>query len=398
MTWEAWLGVAAFVILFSLWSLLPSRFLKRTRGGEEAARPAPAPPSESAAPPVRARPSWAAAVQLQLVRNPAFGHGADRTLPRYFYVLRNGDGEARLPVYWEPRPTSRDPLVREVYRVRVAGRTLEAGNLHVLGDRLRDALGSLLATGQPPRFWLVNGTSAVPVYREGEAYVALTDGPRLWGKDLAELVGRYAHYLASCNGGRRAPVSVALFSPADLDVHWPELVWVGPGVWVPVFGVDGRLTAFGPRDRTWSVAAGPGAVLELWERVGNDLVACGLLQHPAALWGSEVSDSTRGALLASSEPTGLALRFVQFHPSGAGRVTLPIRRLEGRVFASCGELSCLHVAPDPGTLREYLFAHLAQAGVVAGLQDVVLEEDGGASFHRVVRAERLPVGLASSHA
>ncbi|MDR7563918.1 MAG: hypothetical protein QN134_10270, partial [Armatimonadota bacterium] len=354
MTWEAWLGVAAFVVLFGLWSLLPSRFLKRNRpGGVEAGPVASAPQaSPSATPTARSPARWAAAaVELRLLRNPVFGHGADHTVPRYFYLVRlNGDSEARLPVYWDPRPDSDDPLVREAYRVRVAGRTLEAGNLHVLGEQLRDALGSLLATGRPPRFWLVNGTSASPVYREGSLYVAPTDGPRLWGKDLPELVGRYAHYLASCNGGRCDPVTVALFSPADLDVHWPELVWTGPGVWVPVFGVDGRLTAFGPRDRTWSVPAGPGAVLELWERVGYDLVACGLLRHPAALWGSEVSESTRAALLASSEPTGLALRFVHFHPSGAGRVTLPIRRLADRVFASCRELSCLHVAPDPGTL------------------------------------------------
>ncbi|MFN3285568.1 MAG: hypothetical protein ACK45F_04745, partial [bacterium] len=171
---------------------------------------------------------------------------------------------------------------------------------------------------------------------------------------------------------------------------------VGPGVWVPVFGVDGRLTAFGPQDRTWSVPAGPGAVLELWERVGNDLVACGLLQHPAALWGSDVSESTRSALLASSQPTGLALRFVRFHLSGAGHVVLPVRRLGGRVFASCGELSCLHVAADPTTLREYLSAHLAQAKVVTGLQDVALEEDGTSSRH-TAHAGGLRLGLAPSN-
>lgn len=397
MTWEAWLGVAAFVILFSLWSLLPSRFLKRTTTSENQTRTVPSTPLQPAAAPARVRPSQAAAVELGLVRNPAFGHGADRSLPRYFYVVHNGDSEARLPVYWEPRPTSRDPLVREVYRVRVAGRTLEAGNLQVLGAQLRDALGSLLATGRPPRFWLVNGTSAVPVYREGEAYVALTDGPRLWGKDLGELVARYAHYLASCNGGQCAPVTAALFSPADLDVHWPELVWAGPGVWIPVFAVDGGLAAFGPRDRTWLVPAGPGAVLDLWERVGNDLVARGLLQHPAALWGSDVSESTRSALLASSQPTGLVLRFVRFHPSGAARVALPVLRLGSRVFATCGELSCLHVAADPATLREYLSAHLAQAGAVAGLQDVALDEDGTSS-RQTADAGGLRLGLASSHA
>ncbi|MCS7173723.1 MAG: hypothetical protein N0A24_10225 [Armatimonadetes bacterium] len=339
-------------------------------------------------------------MEVRLLRNPAFGRGADPTVPRYFYMVRlSGEGEARLPVYWAPRPDLRDPLLREAYRVQVAGRTLEAGNLQVLGEQVRMALGALLVAGRLSRFWLVNGTSAIPVYREGKAHVALTDGPKLWGNDLAQLRARYVHYLASCNGGRCDPVTVALFSPADLDLHPPEAVLVGPGLWIPVFAHDGCLTAFGPADRCWSVPSGPAALLALWEQAAGDLAARGLLPHPGALWAAELSARARGTLLAASEPTGLALRFVGFRSSGAGRVTLPVRRLERWVFASCEEDSCLHVAPDPATLRTHLSEHLVQEGVVTGAHEVVLELDAGGGTSRGSVLARSPaLDLASSKA
>lgn len=374
MTWEAWLAVAAFVVLFTLWSFLPSRFLRRAKGEAVTAERKAAVPANAPVPTVRARSPWAEAVELRLQRNPAFGHRTDGTVPRYFYAIRlNGAGEARLPVYWDPRPDSPDPLVREAYRVRVAGRTLQAGNLHVLGEQVRAAVGALLAAGGPPRFWLVNGAGAVPVYREGDAYVALTDGPRLWGRDLGELVSRYAHYLDSCNGGPSGRVTVALFSSADLDVHPPVATLVGPGLWIPAFASGGHLTAFGPADRRWSVPGGPEAVLALWEQAAGELAAAGLLHHPAALWVAELREQTRAALVATSQPTGLALRFVRFGGPGGGPVSLPVRRSGRWVFASCEQLSCLHVAPDPAALRDFVSDHLARAGVVTGVHEVLLE-------------------------
>lgn len=402
MTWEAYLAVAAFLVLFTLWSFLPSRFLKRTESLRVPARPAaaPAPIPPAPAPMGGGTRGTLAAVDLRLVRNPAFVHGADpRAVPRYFYTVRlGGEGQARLPVYWDPRPQSRDPLVREAYRVRVAGTTLEAGNLHVLGEQVRVAVGALLAGGGPPRFWLLNGSSAIPVYCNGSSYVALTDGPRLWGTDLAQLRERYAHYLAACNGGRCGPVTVALLSPEDLDVHRPEAVFVGPGLWVPAFAGDGKLTAVGPKDRSWSAPAEAEGLLDLWGTVAGDLVTQGLLPGLAALWVCDLSGPCRTALRDSSEPTGLVLRFVSFSGTGTGRVTLPVLRLGRWVFATCQEFHCLHVAEDLATLREGLSAHLQQAGVVPGADDVVLEEDRFRSLADSPTATRdLRLGLALSN-
>jgi hypothetical protein len=315
------------------------------------------------------------------VRNPSFHHASGEETPRYFYLVRlpGMASEARLPVYWNPRPASRDVLVREAYRVRVAGQTLEAGNLHVLGDLVRSALAGLGAPGQPPRFWLLHRSSAVPVYWQGGTYEALTDGPRVWGRDLQELRDRYAYYLASCNGGRGGPVTVALLSFADLDVHGPEAVLEGPGVWAPVFPEDGTLVAFGPGQTTWSAPHSPAGVLSLWEAASRQLALCGKLADPASLWLAEVSEGCHGALMQASTPTGLALRFVRLDGAGAGRVCLPVRQLGHLVFASCPERGCLHVAPDPGTLREGVARHVAEAWAVAGPPELALEESAGSA-------------------
>ncbi|MDR7416453.1 MAG: hypothetical protein QN193_05685 [Armatimonadota bacterium] len=400
MTWEAWLGVAAFLVLFTLWSFLPSRFLRRTRGtaAETQANVPPAPPP---APPARASWNWAGAgVELRLLRNPAFGHGADpRTVPRYFYTVRlGGDGEARLPVYWDPRPVASDPLVREVYRVRVAGRSLEAGNLHLLGEEVRAAVGRLVAAGGLPRFWLVNGTSAVPVYRAGEVYVAPTDGPRLWGTDLAQLRARYAHYVASCNGGECGPVTVALLSPQDLDVHLPEAILVGPALWIPVFATEGQMVAFGPGTTTWSAPQEPAGILPLWELVACELTASGRLTMPAALWAMELSETCCRGLLKAGEPTGLMLRFTRFTGQGVSRTALPVHRWRHLYFASCQEGACLHIAPDSETLRESLSAHLTETGLVRGVQDVALEEGNGPELGDGVRTGVPRLSLVASNA
>ncbi len=406
MTLEAWLGLAAFVVLFAAWSLLPSRFLQRRRG-EGAARASPTaevvqaltPPPGAAAVPAAASLSpnglaqrgqefpriparfsrWPNPVEVRLVRNPSFHPGSGEETPRYFYLVRlpGMASEARLPVYWNPRPASPDVLVREAYRVRVAGQTLEAGNLHVLGDLVRSTLAGLGAPGQPPRFWLLHRSSAVPVYWQGGTYEALTDGPRLWGRDLQELRDRYAYYLASCNGGPGGPVTVALLSFADLDVHGPEAVLEGPGVWAPVFPEDGTLVAFGPGQTTWSAPHSPAGVLSLWEAASRQLALCGKLADPASLWLAEVSEACHGALMQASTPTGLALRLVRLDGAGADRVRLAVRRVGHLVFASCPQRSCLHVAPDLGTLREGVARHLAEAWAVAGPPELAVEESPG---------------------
>ncbi len=380
MTWEAGLAVVAVGVLLGLWVFLPGRFPRRRK---ESASEAHLPTSPSALPGVRA--PWAAVrVELSLVGNPSFGHGAGQGVPRYFYLVRaNGTTlEARLPVFWDPRPASQDPLMREAYRVRVAGRLLEAGNLHVLTERVRGLLDGLLAAGDLPQFWLVNGASAIPVYRHGGAYKALTDGPRLWGWDLADLRARYTRYLASRTSGECGPVAVVLLSPTDLDVHPPEVILVGPGLWIPAFATGERLVAFGPGEATWSVPQGPVGVLRLWELVARELTASGRLPVPSALWVTELSEACSSGLREASEPTGLVLRFTRFTGEGVGRVLLPVRRLGHLYFASCQEDDCLHVAPDPWTLRESISAHLTETGMVAGIADVVVEEAGRPAFAR----------------
>lgn len=400
MTWDAWLGVTAFLVLFTLWSFLPSRFLRRTRGSVAEAQ-ASVPPSAPSTLPVQARSSSAGAgVELRLMRNPAFGHGGDRSVPRYFYQVRlpGAQGEARLPVYWDPRPGAPDPLMREAYRVRVAGRTLEAGNLHMLGEKVRAALGGLIAAGGLPCFWLVNGTSVVPVYRDGKAYVAPTDGPRLWATDLAQLRARYAHYVASCNGGECGPVTVALLSPQDLDVHPPQAILVGPALWIPVFATGGELVAFGPGTTHWSVPQEPAGILHLWELVARELTASGRLAMPTALWVTELSEACCSGLLEASEPTEVVLRFTRFTGQGVSRRALLVRRWRHLYFAGCQADACLHIAPDSESLRESLSAHLTEAGLVRGVQDVAVEEGNRSGLGDGVRTGVLKLGLAAPNA
>ncbi len=395
MTWGAWAAIAALVLVVALWVFLGRGSARHRKGvGAEAQRPVahlttlPAPHVQGPWAPTR--------VELCLVRNPSFRHGVEQTEPRYFYRVRvNGTLlEARLPVFWDPRPASLDPLMREAYRVRVAGQLVEAGNLYMLTERVRARLHRLLVSGQPPQFWLVNGIRAIPVYRHGGAYKAVTDGRSLWAWDLAALRSQYAEYLASRNSGRCGPVAVKRFSLADLDVHAPAAVLVGPELWIPAFAAGERLMAFGPAEATWSVPQGPAGVLHLWEVVARELASSGRLPAPSALWLTELSDACRGGLLQASEGTGLVLRFTRFTAQGARRVSLPVRRLRHLYFAGCGEDVCLHVAPDLATLRDSVFRHLAELGTVGGIGELAAEAEAGPSAFAGDR-QRLREGRAS---
>lgn len=370
--------MVAFLALFVAWSLLPSRLLGRRRSGE--ATPSNPPPSVQPVPAPVPRPALrgSGVVELRLVRNPHFHHAAGEKIPRYFYPvwLNGSEAEARLPVYWNPRPRSADPLVREQYRVCVAGRTLEAGNLHLLGELVRTAALQLVPSGRPPQLWLVCGPRWAPVYRTGADYEAITDGPRLRAPDLLQLRTHYAHYIACCNGVAHPEVRVALLQPEDLGVREPEAVLVSPNLWIPAFDRAGQWQALGPAGITWSAPAGAGAVVSLWRVVAQAVVGRGLLRHPADLRLSELSQRCSSDLQGCSEPTGLTLGYVRFAPA-PGRVVQPVRRIRDVYVANCSVDGCVHLAFDPAVLRAAVACHLVASGAIPDADAVVLRESAG---------------------
>ncbi|MDR5702137.1 MAG: hypothetical protein QN198_00885 [Armatimonadota bacterium] len=366
MLFEAWLGITAFVVLMTLWLVLPSRFIHRNRLRtlEESAEPVGTEQQEKNPPaPARAlhrnggmQAPWAGIPEVKLVRNRAFSLHRAADEPRYFFVIQLegllGKGEARIPVYWRPSPSPDDLLLKEIYEVEVAGRWVRAGNLQTLQDLLAQTLGELLRT-RLPAFWLVPPKGgSIPVFQEnGSLLAVIPAGPRIADDTLGGLREKFRHYLALTNGANLDHLTVAKLSPFDLRIHRPTAVFEGEGTWIPVFHLGSHLFAKDRIESAWECEGGPEALLHLWRLIGEELSQKGHISGPCALAITNLSEPTWEALQSSLRPTEFALSHEQSTPSGEGERWLSILQWEGFFFCRApGRGNCLYASFDPWEL------------------------------------------------
>jgi len=369
MSFEAWLAIAAFGVLMTLWLVLPSRFIHRTRNAAERSpkeTPArnlqeirdqeetiPGPPRDLA---LNGAAPWAGIVEVRLARNPSFSLHDPAGQPRYYFLVRPegipGAEEARIPVYWRPHPTPGDLLLREVYEAEVAGRWVRAGNLQALQSLLVQAVRELFGI-RLPAFWLVPPKGRwIPVSADAGALVAtIPAGPRIVDRSLGGLTEKFRHYLALTNGASVDRLTVAKLSPLDLRLHLPVAVFEGQGVWIPVFHLGSHLSAEDSLEQVWKCEGDLGALLPLWRQVCEELHQKGRLPRADALAILGLSGHAWEALQPTLRPTEYALTGRQSAPFGEGEKALPVWRWE-EVYLCRGETegACLYASFDPWEL------------------------------------------------
>src|SRR5919206_299768 len=110
-----------------------------------------------------------------------------------------GQDVARIPISVRVNPDPH-PILKEIHYCEVAGRTLEAANVHALRAKVQAALETIApARTLPLAYFRVPAMDyEVPVYEEGGGIVSpVIGGPHLEGRDLAEIRRKVCRYLAA---------------------------------------------------------------------------------------------------------------------------------------------------------------------------------------------------------
>lgn len=307
---------------------------------------------------------------IRLERAPAAAHsgpgGGEAGGGGYAFRLgvRAGIGgheTARIPVQTRPNP-SPHPMLKEIHRCEVAGRTLEAANVHALQEKVSRLLESLAPARTLPLcyFRVPSMDYELPVYEQGGELVSpVIGGPKMKAPDIAGIRRVVCRYLASTGYvNDEDEVIVGAVRPRDLSRVPPAAVLrslADPGLWLPsvegasaegpVVGILGQATELRSPERR-RAGAGPAGeepapsapdVVGLLRYVQAELGRTGRTPEPGAIYASEV----RPEIWAAAEET-----------------------LEGS-----GTRLIAHLLDDEGTRLE-LAVHRTGAGdVVAALED-----------------------------
>jgi hypothetical protein len=330
-------------------------------------------------------------IAVGLERNPdaVVELGAENPPDLPLYVLRVGISggfggtHAGLPVYRRENPATH-PILKEIYRCEVAGRTLEAANIHALRAKVQRQL-EVIAPGRSlplcyfraPRF-----DYSLPVHERGSHLVCpVLAGPRIKADTLAELRQPVIRHLLTA--GYLAPgeePEVLVVRPSDLRQIPPAAVircLDHPALWMPT--VDGaspegpvvgllvhpaELEAGGRRRRSAAAVEAPPSAPEitaLLRYVGHELAIRGTLTNPWTLY----ADSVRSEIWARTEElTDPTDRSLSCHLEGGGTLEVPVRRTAAgeSVGAISAEGISVFLAGDDEALAASIGRHLAAAG------------------------------------
>lgn len=318
-----------------------------------------------------------------------------------------GGGEvARVPVARRMND-SPHPILKEIYSCEVAGQELEAANVHALRAKVARLLESLAPARTLPlcEFRVPAMDYALPVYEHGGEFVSpVLGGPRLRGRDLAELRAGVARYLISAGYVHHADEIVArVVRPRDLRGVPPAAVLrshADPELWIPtvegrsedgpVVGVVGQAAQLRPKRRRprpgFETPEAPAApdIVALLRFLRTELTRAGHADAAAGLHACEVRREIWARAEARSELTGSAL-CATLQDEGATRLELPVRRTGAGDVCCALEDRGIHVflEPDEDALAARLGRHLARGEFLR------FEEEIAAERVDAPRAERL---------
>jgi hypothetical protein len=331
-------------------------------------------------------------VPISLERSP--GHEG--------YVLRlgyragfGGQDTARIPVHHRPNPDPH-PLLKEIHACEIAGRTLEAGNVHAL----RGKVGKLLETIAPARtlplcyFRVPAMDYALPVYERGdEITCAEIGGPSLKAGDLAGIRRAVCRHLQSA-GYVADPeqVEVGVLRPSDLSLVPPAAVVRSlddPDFWLPtiegssddgpVIGVLARSGSLrGPERRRAgpAVTAPPAAddLLGLLRYLRTELGRSRRTVDPPPLFADEVLPEVWRAAEQRTRDAGS--RLVAYLADDAGtQLELAVRRTRAGDVATAliDRGITAFLAPTEGALAEMVGRYLLAQGFLRFVEEIEVQ-------------------------
>ena len=329
-----------------------------------------------------------------------------------------GGGEtARIPVQSRINE-SPHPILKEVHWCEVAGRTLEAANVHALREKVAALLDGIAPARVLPLayFRVPEMDYELPVYEEdGEIVAPIIAGPKLKARDLGGIRRHVCRYLVS-SGYVATPeqVSVGVLRPRDLRLVDPACVFRSlsdPDVWVPsVEGVSAEGPVVGVLENAARIAdperrrAGGGPMAQDAAPAAIDVVSLlrflraemerstRMEMDTDALYASEVRPEIWTVAELRTEPAGFTL-VAYLSDDDTTRLELNVRRTGAGDVCVAVEHAAINVvlAPDADTLARAVGRHLNAAGFLRFPEEVEIHAAGPP------RAERLEAEQIWTH-
>jgi hypothetical protein len=332
-------------------------------------------------------------VAVELERNPdaVVELGAENPPDLPLFVLRvgieGGFGRTRagIPVYRHENP-SRHPVLKEIYHCEVAGKTLEAANIHALREKVRAQLEVIapahslpLCYFRAPRY----DYSLAAYERGGKLICPVLAGPKLRADGLAELRSPVIRHLRTSGylSGEEEP-EVLVVRPSDLRLVPPACtvrcvddaeLWIptveGTSAEGPVVGLLSHPAELARTRRRLrrSVETDPPPfapdVAGLLRYLGAELVRERHLIDPWSLYASSVRPEIWARTEELTDPTS---RVLSAHMEGGKSLEMAIRdTAAGESIAALRDRDrgiCVFLAGDDDALAAIAGRFLTAAG------------------------------------
>jgi hypothetical protein len=308
-----------------------------------------------------------------------------------------GQETARIPVHMRINE-SPHPILKEVHNCEVAGRTLEAANVHALKEKVAQLLDSLAPARTLPLayFRVPEVDYSVPVYEDdGKIVSPVIGGPKLKADDFAGIRRNVCRYLTSAGYlSDNEHVEIGVVRPRDLSLVPPAAIFrslADGGFWLPsvegvsaegpVVGVLASATRIADAERR-RFGAGPAAqdaapaapdVLSLLRFVRAEMARSS--QHRDldvdALYAAEVRPEIWTVAEARTEDSGQSL-VAHMTDDDQTRLELSIRHTgAGDVAAALidSEISAF-LAPDEDALARMVGRYLHERGFLRFAEEI----------------------------
>ena len=221
-------------------------------------------------------------------KNPAYSESNAPERPRLFAELDLGgygikEQVKSLPVYYKKLAKPVGP-VRVVYFTRIAGLSLESGNLTRLEQMIDDTLRAIIRFEKLPEYFFGVSDCAYPIYHlQDEITTRYPGGPVFSTSDIAGLRLWLAdHFKGIGRIHNRREMSLLYLSPDDLQLYAPYCVLRTPDESVPdipIFPVkkaDGWFLIAPVSNITISTAfLGGKGIFSLFSQVGEYMLKSG---------------------------------------------------------------------------------------------------------------------------
>ena len=338
-------------------------------------------------------------VPIDLERNPSavVELGARNRPDVPLYTLRvglrggfEGTTRAGIPAYRRDNPAPH-PILKEIYHCEVAGKILEAANIHALVAKAQRQLEVIAPAGSLPLgyFRAPRFDYSLPVHEEGSHLVCpVLAGPRIRADGLAELREPVVDHLRAA--GYLEPgedPELLVVRPSDLRLVSPAALLrsIGDaGVWLPsvegtstdgpVVGLLGHPAELVTEERirrSSSPAPPPSApdVVSLLRLVGQSMLRRGRIDNPWTLYACDV----RPEIWARAEElTDSTSRILTAHLEGGTRIEVPVRHTAAgeSVGAIRIEEIVVFLAGDDDALAGVIGGYLLAAGFLRDAADL----------------------------